>query len=222
MFKEFKACVEKKSGLLVCSLRTYRGEEFCLKEFDDFYKIHGIKRQLTAMYTPQQNRVAERRNQTIMNLVRSTLSERQMSKELWAEGVKWITYVLNRSPTSALQDQTPEEVQSGFKPNMKHFKVFSCIGHVHIPDAKRTKLDDKSCKCMYIGVSEESKAYRMYNPTSEKMLVSRDVVFEETEKWNWGRNGESETNQSIDLTWKNDGGNMAGEEEYVEGHEIIE
>lgn len=70
---------------------------------------------------------------------------------------------------------------------MGHFRVFGCIGHVHIPGAKRTKLDDKSCKCVFIGVSEESKAYRMYNPNLRKVMVSRDVIFEEEENWDWGR-----------------------------------
>lgn len=152
-----------------------------------------------------------------MNLVRSTLSEKKMPKEFWAEGVKWITYVLNRSPTSALQDQTPEEVWSGLKLNVKHFRVFGCIGHVHIPEAKRTKLDDKSCKCVFLGVSEESKAYRMYNPISKKVTVSRDVVFEETENWDWGRkNGEGSSDSSTLLTWENEDDIMAGEEEYFE------
>ena len=172
--------MERELGQTLACLRTDRGGEFCSKEFDEFCRTNGIKRQLTAAYTPQQNGVAERRNQTIMNLVRSTLTEKKMPKEFWAEGVRWITYVLNRSPTTALENQTPEEAWNGFKPDVKHFKVFGCVGHVHIPEAKRTKLDDKSCKCIFLGVSEESKAYRMYNPTSKKIMVSRDVVFEET------------------------------------------
>lgn len=147
-----------------------------------------------------------------MNLVRSTLTEKKMPKEFWAEGVRWITYVLNRSPTTALENQTPEEAWNGFKPDVKHFKVFGCIGHVHIPEAKRTKLDDKSCKCIYLGLSEESKAYRMYNPTSKKILVSRDVVFEETKNWDWGRNDEDGANTEV-LVWEN---NEDGEEEFLE------
>ena len=222
MFKVYKASVEKESGLPICCLRTDRGGEFCSREFEEFCKNEGIKRQLTAAYTPQQNGVAERRNQTIMNLVRSTLTERKMPKEFWAEGVKWITYVLNRSPTSALQDQTPEEVWSGIKPNVKHFKVFGCIGHVHIPEAKRVKLDNKSCKCVFLGISEESKAYRMYNPISKKITVSRDVVFEEEENWDWGRKNVdgADDDSHVILTWENDGEN--GEEEFLHEEEPAE
>lgn len=65
-----------------------------------------------------------------------------------------------------MKDKTPEEAWSGLKPSVEYFKVFSCIGHVHIPDIKRKKLDNKSFKCVFLGVSEESKAFQMYDPES--------------------------------------------------------
>jgi hypothetical protein len=46
-----------------------------------------------------------------------------------------------------------------------------------VPNSKRTKLDDKSLACVLLSVSEESKAYRIYDPASQKIIVSRDVVF---------------------------------------------
>lgn len=68
---------------------------------------------------------------------------------------------------------------------MDHFRIFGCISHVHVPDSKRIKLDDKSLKCIFFGVSEESKAYRLFDPVSQKVIVSRDVVFNENQSWNW-------------------------------------
>lgn len=188
-FKKFKNYAEKESGSLVCCLRTDRGGEFTSNEFNDFCSSNGIKRQLTASYTPQQNGVAERKNRTIMNLVRSMLSEKKIPKEFWPEAVNWCVHVLNRSPTLAVKDHTPEEAWSGIKPTVEYFQVFGCISHVHIPDSRRTKLDDKSTKCVLLGVSEETKAYRLYNPITKKIVVSRDVVFEEDEKWDWGNSG---------------------------------
>jgi transposase InsO family protein len=69
MFKVFKSFVEKESECDICCLRTDRGGEFTSKEFNVFCVNHGIKRQLTAAYTPQQNGVAERKNRTILNMV---------------------------------------------------------------------------------------------------------------------------------------------------------
>ena len=66
--------------------------------------------------------------------------------------------------------------------------IRGCIGHVHIPDQKRSKLDDKSQTCILLGVSEESKAYKLYNPTNNKVIISKDVVFEEDKSWIWHGN----------------------------------
>ena len=74
---------------------------------------------------------------------------------------------------------TPEEAWSRSKPSVDHFRVFGCISHVHIPDNKRTNLDDKSVRCVLLRVSEESKAYRLYDPVSQKIIKSIDVKFEE-------------------------------------------
>lgn len=121
-----------------------------------------------------------------MNMVRCMLAERYVPKEFWPEAVNWAAYLLNRCPTFAVKNKTPEEAWSGFKPSVEHLNVFGCIGHVHISDKDRRKLDDKSLKCVFLGLSQESKAYRMYDPVSKKVVVSRDVVFEEDKKWDWG------------------------------------
>jgi glycerol-3-phosphate dehydrogenase len=112
--------------------------------------------------------VAERKNMTIMNMVRSIISDKKIPKSFWLEAVNWIVHVLNRSPTLAVKNMTPEEAWSGIKPLVEHFRVFGCVSHVHVPDVKRTKLEDKSFSCVLLGVSKESKAYRLYDPISKK------------------------------------------------------
>ena len=74
---------------------------------------------------------------------------------------------------------TPEEAWSGRKPAVNHFKIFGCIAYAHIPDQKRKKLDDKAEKCVFFGVSDASKAYKLFNPFTKKVVTSRDVVFYE-------------------------------------------
>lgn len=114
-------------------------------------------------------------------MVRCMLNDNKVPKEFWKEAVNWAVHVLNRCPTTAVRDKTPK-AWKGIKPSMEYFKVFGCIGHVHIPEEKRKKLDDKSFRCEFLRVSEESKAFRMYDPISKKIVISRDVVFEEEEK----------------------------------------
>ena len=94
--------VEKVNGMSIKCLRTDRGGEF-----NDFCKQHGVKRQLTTTYTPQKNGVAERKNHTVMNLVRAMVIEKKVSKNLWLEAARWTIHILNRSPTLAVKDMTP-------------------------------------------------------------------------------------------------------------------
>jgi len=116
------------------------------------------------------------KNMMMMNLVRSMLLEKKMPKTFWPEAANWTIYVLNRCPTFVVKDMTPKEVWSGVKPSVEHFRVFGCIAHVHIPDAhvhipdaRRTKLENKSFCCVLLGVSEESKGYRLYDPLQRKL-----------------------------------------------------
>ena len=198
----FKRKVEIETSKNIKCLRTDRGREYTSREFSDFCNKEGIRRQLTAAYTPQQNGIAERKNRTVMNMVRSLLSPKKAPKYLWPEAANWTFYVLNRCPTSAVKNITPQEAWNGIKPSVEHFRVWGSIGHVHVPDVKRSKLDDKSIACVLVGFFEESKVYRLYNPRMKKMMVSRDVVFQENKGWNW----EEETDHQAEsvLTWNDD------------------
>ena len=89
---------------------------------------------------------------------------------------------MNRTPTTIVHGMTPEEKFTGKKPDVSHLRVFGCIAYVHVPDEKRSKLDPKAEKCIFIGYSLEQKGYRCFNPYTRKLQVSRDV-FDEMVKW---------------------------------------
>jgi hypothetical protein len=88
---------------------------------------------------------------------------------------------LNRSPTTKLKLKVPQEALSGTKLNVVHIRTFGCITYTHIPSELRKKLDDRSEKCIFTGYSETSKAYKLYNPISKKLILSRDVKFLENQ-----------------------------------------
>jgi hypothetical protein len=90
---------------------------------------------------------------------------------------------MNRTPTTVVHGMTLEEKFTGKKPDVSHFRVFGCIAYVHVPDEKRSKLDPKAEKCIFIGYSLEQKGYRCFNPFTRKLQVSRDVVFDEMVNW---------------------------------------
>ena len=129
-------------------------------------------------------------------MVHSMLIGRQVPKKFWPEATKWCVHILNRSLIAAVQDKTPDEAWSGVEPFVDYFWVFGCLAHVHTPDQQRFKLDDKSKQCVLFGVSDESKAYKLFDPVNRKIIISKGVIFEEQKNWNWEQN-EGENQQDI-------------------------
>ncbi|GJT27321.1 retrovirus-related pol polyprotein from transposon TNT 1-94 [Tanacetum coccineum] len=98
----------------------------------------------------------------------------------------------------SLDEKVPEEFWTGLKPSVEHFKVFGCIGHVHIPAQLRTKLDARSHKCVFLDVSQESKAYCLYDPSSKRIVISRDMIFDEDVTWDWSKENQKAEELSIE------------------------
>nr|CAD1839746.1 unnamed protein product [Ananas comosus var. bracteatus] len=145
------------------SLSQNRRGEYTSKNFDKFCEDEGIHRQLTAAYSPQQNGIAERKNRTIVEMARSMLKEKGLPNEFWAEAVNTAVYIQNRCPTNAVKNKTPLEAWTRTKPMVSHLKIFGCMCYAHIPVEKRKKIDDKSAKCVFVGYSNSTKGYRLYD-----------------------------------------------------------
>ncbi|XP_074369126.1 uncharacterized protein LOC141709860 [Apium graveolens] len=94
-------------------------------------------------------------------------------------------YLLNHCPVKSVRNKTPNKAWSGRKPSVGHFRIFGCISYAHVPDQKRKKLDDKGDKCIFTGYDKRSKAYRLHNPLTKNLIISRDVEFDESDYWRW-------------------------------------
>ena len=103
----------------------------------------------------------------------------RFGQELWAKTMDTACYLVNRSPSSALEDKTPKEVWTGKKPSLSHLRVFGCDAYVHVPKEKRNKLDSKFEKCIFIRYKDGLKGYKLWNPIKWKVVYNRDVVFRE-------------------------------------------
>jgi len=160
----------------------WRGEYFS-NEFSEILKEHGIQRKYSCSYSPQQNGVAERKNMHIVEIARAMLNEKNLPNYFSAEAVATIVYIMNRTPTTAVHGMTPKEKFTGKKLDVSHLKVFGCIAYVHVPNEKKLKLDPKIEKCIFIGYFSEQKGYRCFNPSTRKLQVRRDVVFDEMINW---------------------------------------
>ena len=184
--RRFKAEAELESGRPLRVLRTDRGGEFTAAEFAEWCADRGIKRHLTAPYSPQQNGVVERRNQTVVGATRCMLKAMSMPAEFWGEAALTAVFVLNRSSTKSLDGITPYEGWHGSKPSVHFLRVFGCKAYAKETRPGIKKLDDRSHPMVMLGYEPGSKAYRLYDPMKKRIHVSRDVVFDEGEGWKWG------------------------------------
>jgi hypothetical protein len=79
-------------------------------------------------------------------------------------------YIHNRCPTRALPSITLEEAWSGRKSCISHLHVFGCIAYAIVPHDKRSKLDSKGRKCLFLGYYVGTKAYRLVDVESKKII----------------------------------------------------
>ncbi len=106
-----------------------------------------------------------------------------MPNYFWVEAVATAIYIMNQTPIVAIHGMTLEEKFTNKKPDVSHLKMFGCITYVHVPNKKRSKLDPKAEKCIFIGYSLKQKGYRCFNSSTHKLQVNRDVVFDEMVNW---------------------------------------
>ena len=176
--------VDSESMQKLKALRSDNGGEYLSNEFKEFLLENGIKHELTVVYTPQQNGVAERMNRTLLNLVRSMLYHNNIPKKFWAEALATAVYARNRVTSRALpQNVTPFFLWHGYKPDLSHMRVFGSKCWYVTPKAKLKKLDPRAQEAMMVGYSKQNKGYKLWNAKINRFVVSRDVRFAENESF---------------------------------------
>ncbi|WVZ79655.1 hypothetical protein U9M48_027210 [Paspalum notatum var. saurae] len=176
-FKEWKVMIENQTEKKVKILRTDNGMEFCSDQFKAYCKSQGIVRHYTIPHTPQQNGVAERMNRTIISRARCMLSNAGLNKRFWAEAASTVSYLINRSPSITLDKKTPIEVWSGSPADYSQLRVFGCTAYAHVDNGK---LEPRAIKCIFLGYQSGVKGYKLWNPQTQKVVLSRNVIFNET------------------------------------------
>jgi hypothetical protein len=102
-----------------------------------------------------------------------------LRQEFWAKAVGTACYLVNKSPSSVLDDKNPQEVWTSKKPSLTHLKVFGCEAYVHVPKENMSNLGKKDENCIFSGYKYGLKGYNIWNPETKKVVYSEDVVFRE-------------------------------------------
>ncbi|WVY92910.1 hypothetical protein V8G54_031998 [Vigna mungo] len=220
-FKEWHTQIENQLGCRMKCLRTDNGLEFVSEEFNGFCKEKGIRMHRTVVGTPQQNGLAERMNRTILERVRCMLLGSGLSKAFWGEVANTAVYLINRSPSSALNFKTPMEVWSGRPADYSHLRVFGSLAFAHV---RGDKLDSRAAKCIFLGYAEGVKGYRLcWLDSPSKLIISRDVIFDETRMAMHPENSGSEKKILVEVEHTTNGaGTPGGTEENQTGEGQVE
>ncbi|KAK8696647.1 hypothetical protein V6N13_001779 [Hibiscus sabdariffa] len=149
-------------------------------------KFKEFKNELTPPGTPQWNGVSERRNRTLLDMVRSMMSHTDLPTSFWGYALETTAFTLNRVPSKSVQ-KTPHEMWTGRRPNMSFMRVWGC--QAYVKHQMSTKLEPKSQKCTFVGYPKETKGYYFYNSKENKMFVDQTGVFIEKEFLSYNGNG---------------------------------
>ncbi|GJT10514.1 retrovirus-related pol polyprotein from transposon TNT 1-94 [Tanacetum coccineum] len=180
-FKILSRKIQNQLGCSIVSIRTDHGREFDNEvQFREFCNANGITHNFSAPRTPQSNGVVERKNRTLQEMSRTMLNEQSLPQKVWCNTVDTSTYILNRILIRAILGKTPYELLRGRKPTLDYFRVFGSKCFILNTKDYLTKFDPKSYEGVFLGYSQNSKAYIILNKHTRKVEESLNVTFDET------------------------------------------
>jgi hypothetical protein len=188
-FKEYVNTVENfmsGSNFKVSIIHSDRGGEYNSNNFTAYIKSKGISVEQGPANTPQQNGVAERYNKTLIQKMLAIMSAGKIPKWLWGEIAITASLLINIAPSSTLKSDNPHRLWmhhsdpkgSHHKFDYSFLRTIGCRAYIKID--KRDKLAMKASELIMIGYDHMSKAYRLLDPSSKKVIISRNAVFNET------------------------------------------
>ncbi|GJY67403.1 putative ribonuclease H-like domain-containing protein [Tanacetum coccineum] len=177
ILKRFITEVENQLNHKVKVIRSDNGTEFKNREMDEFCGQKGIKREYSVARTPQQNRVAERKNRTLIEAARTMLADSFLPTVFWAEAVNTACYVLNRVLVTKSHNKTPYELIIGRAPSISFMRPFECPVTILNTLDPLGKFDGKAEEGFLVGYSVHSKAFRVFNSKTRKVEENLHVKF---------------------------------------------
>ncbi|GJS16629.1 retrovirus-related pol polyprotein from transposon TNT 1-94 [Tanacetum coccineum] len=179
IIKKFITQAQLNYKAKVCKIRTDNGTEFKNATLKAHYEKLGIMQQFSIARTPQQNGVVERRNRTLVEAARTMLIFSRLPEFLWAEAVATACFTQNRSIINTRHNKTPYELLRGRKPNVEYFHVFGSLCYPTNDRDDLGKMKPKADIGVFIGYSETSRGFRIYNRRTKRIMETIHVKFDE-------------------------------------------
>jgi hypothetical protein len=174
-FKTFIKRIHNKFEITIRKVRSDNGSEFKNTRIDELCDEFGIIHQFLAKYTPQSNGLVERKNRTLIDMIRSMLSEYNVGHSFWAKASNTACYYSNRLYCHPIMEKTPYELLNERKTNIAYFWVFDCKCYILKKCTRLSKFGKKCDKGFLLGYSTTSKTYRVWNLASGTLKNLDDV-----------------------------------------------
>ncbi|GJR92580.1 retrovirus-related pol polyprotein from transposon TNT 1-94 [Tanacetum coccineum] len=179
--KIFCRQIQNQLSCSIVSIRTDQGSEFDNEvQFGEFCNVNGITHNFSAPRSPQSNGVVERKNRTLQEMSRTIMNEQSLPQKFWCNAIDTSTYILNRILIRAILGKTPYKLLRGKKPKLDYFRVFGSKCFILNTKDYLTNFDPKSYEGVFLGYSQNSKAYIILNKHTRKVEESLNVTFDET------------------------------------------
>lgn len=183
-FVKFLNEVERLHGKQIRILKSDRRGEYTSNEFKQYLLNKGISFERAPPETPEQNPVSERFNRSLLGRTRAIMIDTGLPHHLWGEIVMTVSFLLNLSPSSTLDMNTPhnlwhEDLPGSHSSNTDFLRAIGSAAYPLLKTTEMNKLSPKSKKCVLVGYETGARAYRLWDSASRKIIVSRNVIFNE-------------------------------------------
>jgi transposase InsO family protein len=180
-FVKFKNLVENLFSCSIKQLQTDNGGEYVSMAFKSFTDTHGILHRFTCPYTSEQNGISERKHRHITETGLTLLAQSHLPSIHWVDAFLTAVYLINRLPTPVLQHHSPYYKLLNKHPDYTCLKTFGCACYPLLRPYTPHKLAFRSTKCVFLGYSSSQKGYQCLDLTTNRVYVSRHVVFDESQ-----------------------------------------
>jgi histone deacetylase 1/2 len=177
VFVQFQTHVERLLKHKILHVQSDWGGEY--HNLNSFFNKLGILHRVSCPHTHQQNGTAERKHRHLVETGLTLLAHASVPFRFWSDAFTTACFLINRLPTRLLQMKTPLELLLNELPDYTFLKVFGCACWPHLRPYNKRKLEFRSKKCVFLGYSSLHKGYKCLHVPTNRVYISRDVVFDE-------------------------------------------
>jgi histone deacetylase 1/2 len=177
VFKNFQNLVERKFNKKIITMQTDWGGEY--EKLNSFFQEIGIAHRVSCPHAHQQNGAAERKHRHIVEVGLALLANASMPLKFLDEAFLTAAYLINILPSRVINYSTPAELLLREKLYYKSLRIFGCACWPNLRPYNTRKLAFRSTRCVFLGYSSLHKGFKCLEPSTGRVYISRDVVFDE-------------------------------------------